>query len=178
METTHHKYMREALNLAQEAYDNHEVPVGCVFVLDDKIIGSGRNRTNETLNGTRHAEFEAIDLILSSGEYTSEVFKRCVLYVTVEPCVMCTYALRQLGIKRVVYGCANERFGGAGSVFDIHQDPKLKLHPAYTCEGGYYREEAILLLRKFYVRENENAPIPKRKHQRILKTEIAPMKNN
>jgi len=122
METSHHKYMQEALNLAQEAYDNHEIPVGCIFVLDDKIIGSGRNRTNETLNGTRHAEFEAIDLILSSGEYTSEVFQQCVLYVTVEPCVMCAYALRQLRIKHVYYGCANERFGGTGSVFDIHQE--------------------------------------------------------
>ncbi|RIA97486.1 cytidine deaminase-like protein [Glomus cerebriforme] len=176
METIHHKYMREALNLAQEAYDNYEVPVGCVFVLDDKIIGNGRNRTNETHNGTRHAELEAIDIILSSGEYTSEVFQRCVLYVTVEPCVMCAYALRQLRIKHVYYGCANERFGGTGSVFDIHRDPKLTLHPAYSCEGGYYREESILLLRKFYVRENENAPIPKRKHNRVLKTEIVPMK--
>ncbi|GBC01882.1 hypothetical protein RclHR1_04370003 [Rhizophagus clarus] len=176
METIHHKYMREALNLAQEAYDNCEIPVGCVFVLDDKIIGSGRNRTNETCNGTRHAEFEAIDQILSSGEYTSEVFQRCILYVTVEPCVMCSYALRQLRIKHVYYGCANERFGGAGSVFNIHQDPQLVLHPAYQCEGGYYRDDSIMLLRKFYIRENEKAPVPKRKHKRVLKTEIAPMK--
>ncbi|RHZ67038.1 hypothetical protein Glove_303g93 [Diversispora epigaea] len=176
--TIHHNFMQKALTLAQEAYDNHEVPVGCIFVLDDdddnerKIIGSGRNRTNETKNGIRHAELEAVDEIFTSQKYTSDVFQKCSLYVTVEPCVMCAYALRQLRIKKVYYGCANERFGGTGSVFQINQDPKLILHPPYSCEGGYYREEAIILLRKFYVRENEKAPQPKRKHQRVLKTEI------
>ncbi|CAG8541209.1 17002_t:CDS:2 [Acaulospora morrowiae] len=157
--TIHHDFMRTALTLAQEAYDNKEVPVGCVFVLEDGdervIIGSGRNRTNETENGTRHAELEAIDEILASQKYTSDVFRKCVLYVTVEPCVMCAYALRLLGIKHVYYGCANERFGGTGSVFTIHQDPNLSLHPPYPCEGGYYREESIMLLRRFYIRENE-----------------------
>ncbi|KAF0443368.1 cytidine deaminase-like protein [Gigaspora margarita] len=156
-ETIHHKFMRQALIIAQEAYDSQEVPVGCVFVLDgETIIGSGRNRTNETCNGTRHAELEAVDSILSTNKYTSYIFRRCTLYVTVEPCVMCAYALRQLEIKHVYYGCANERFGGTGSIFEIHQDPNLKLHPPYPCEGGYYREESIMLLRKFFVRENEN----------------------
>ncbi|CAG8639250.1 9725_t:CDS:2, partial [Acaulospora colombiana] len=70
----HHDFMRKALALAEEAYENKEVPVGCVFVLEDGnekiIIGSGRNRTNETENGTRHAELEAIDEILASQKYT------------------------------------------------------------------------------------------------------------
>ncbi|CAG8685978.1 555_t:CDS:2 [Gigaspora margarita] len=154
-ETIHHKFMRQALIIAQEAYDSQEVPVGCVFVLDgETIIGSGRNRTNETCNGTRHAELEAVDSILSTNKYTSDIFRRCTLYVTVEPCVMCAYALRQLEIKHVYYGCANERFGGT---------------------GGYYREESIMLLRKFFVRENENAPTPKKKINRVLKTEIKPI---
>ncbi|CAG8467051.1 9748_t:CDS:2 [Ambispora leptoticha] len=175
-ETDHYQYMRRALELAQEAYESQEVPVGCVFVHNNEIIGFGRNKTNEALNGTRHAEFEAIDVILSSGKYTSDVFKECSLYVTVEPCVMCAYALRQLGIKQVYYGCANERFGGTGSVFNIHEDTNLSLHSQYPSIGGYYREEAIMLLRKFYVRENDNAPKPKRKHQRVLKTTIKPPK--
>nr|CAG8447011.1 8686_t:CDS:2 [Entrophospora candida] len=147
-ESVHHKFMKKALVLAQEAYDQLEVPVGCVIVLNNEVIGTGRNRTNEKLN--------------------------CTLYVTVEPCVMCAYAIRILKIKHVYYGCSNERFGGTGSVFNIHNDTKLTLHPAYLCEGGYYREESIMLLRKFYVRENQNAPEPRRKHQRILKTEIKP----
>ncbi|CAG8442153.1 1316_t:CDS:10 [Diversispora eburnea] len=147
--TIHDDFMRRALTLAsisrkaQEAYDNYEVPVGCIF-------------------GIRHAELEAIDEIFASQKYTSDVFQKCSLYVTVEPCVMCAYALRQL----IYYGCTNERFGGTGSVFQINQDPKLMLHPPYPCEGGYYREDAIILLRKFYVRENGKAPQPKRKHQR------------
>ncbi|CAG8610015.1 10071_t:CDS:2, partial [Paraglomus occultum] len=91
------RYMQHALALAEEAYENQEVPVGCVFVYKEEIIGSGRNRTNETFNGTRHAELEAIDAILSNDKYTKDVFRECVLYVTVEPCIMCAYALRQLG---------------------------------------------------------------------------------
>ncbi|CAG8592882.1 1827_t:CDS:2 [Paraglomus brasilianum] len=168
------RYMQHALALAEEAYENQEVPVGCVFVCGEEIIGSGRNRTNETFNGTRHAELEAIDAILSNDKYTKDVFRECVLYVTVEPCVMCAYALRQLGIKHVYYGCANERFGGNGSVFNIHQDPQLTLHPPYLSQQGYYREEAILMLRKFYLRENTCAPRPKKKQQRVLKTIIKP----
>ncbi|CAH1758912.1 11904_t:CDS:2 [Entrophospora sp. SA101] len=171
-ESVHHKFMKKAL--AQEAYDQLEVPVGCVIVLNNEVIGTGRNRTNEKLNGTRHAELEAIDQILYTTNYTSDIFQQCTLYVTVEPCVMCAYAIRILRIKHVYYGCSNERFGGTGSVFNIHNDTKLTLHPAYLCEGGYYREESIMLLRKFYVRENKNAPEPRRKHQRILKTEIKP----
>nr|CAG8435609.1 5142_t:CDS:2 [Entrophospora candida] len=156
-ESVHHKFMRKALVLAQEAYDQLEVPVGCVIVLNNEVI-----------------ELEAIDQILYTTNYTSDIFQQCTLYVTVEPCVMCAYAIRILRIKHVYYGCSNERFGGTGSVFNIHNDTKLTLHPAYLCEGGYYREESIMLLRKFYVRENQNAPEPRRKHQRILKTEIKP----
>ncbi|CAJ0846339.1 4738_t:CDS:2 [Entrophospora sp. SA101] len=154
-ESVHHKFMKKAL--AQEAYDQLEVPVGCVIVLNNEVI-----------------ELEAIDQILYTTNYTSDIFQQCTLYVTVEPCVMCAYAIRILRIKHVYYGCSNERFGGTGSVFNIHNDTKLTLHPAYLCEGGYYREESIMLLRKFYVRENKNAPEPRRKHQRILKTEIKP----
>ncbi|KAJ1328445.1 hypothetical protein BSLG_010177 [Batrachochytrium salamandrivorans] len=109
-------YMLQALSLAQEAYDVGEVPVGCVFV-------------HESRGGTRHAEFEVIDQIMamrppeiSISDYVSDIFPQTDLYVTVEPCVMCAAALRQLGIRRVVYGCGNDKFGGCGSVFNIHQE--------------------------------------------------------
>jgi len=79
------------------------------------------NDTNRSLNGTRHAEFVGIEQILAAGHPLS-VMSETVLYVTVEPCVMCASALRQYGIKEVYFGCANERFGGTGGVLNIHSE--------------------------------------------------------
>ncbi len=87
---------------------------------------------------------------------------------------MCGSALRQAGIKRVVFGAGNERFGGNGSVLGVHDDHLLLNSPGYEAVGGYYREEAIMLLRRFYLTENTNAPNPKSKTRRVLKTEIQP----
>ncbi|KAG1174911.1 hypothetical protein G6F70_004464 [Rhizopus microsporus] len=169
------KFMKAALDVAQEAYDNLEVPVGCVFVLNNEtILARGRNRPNETCNATRHAEIEAIDLILK--EHDPTIFSNVDLYVTVEPCIMCASALRQIGIRHVYFGCGNDKFGGNGSVFNIHSDPRLETDHSkgYESKGGYFYEEAIMLLRKFYVRENQNAPVPRKKANRVLKTEIVP----
>lgn len=104
------------------------MPVGCVFVKDGQAIACARNRTNEWRNvsasclfeltpkATLHAELEAIDHLLPSNP---PPLSTITLYVTVEPCVMCASALRQVGIGRVVYGCGNDRFGGCGSVLDV-----------------------------------------------------------
>ncbi|KAJ1913021.1 tRNA(adenine34) deaminase, partial [Tieghemiomyces parasiticus] len=99
-------FMEAAFEQAEEAYAQGEVPVGCVFVHKGAVIGRGRNQPNATLNATRHAELEAVDQILAltlvdadgsaRPTYTAEVFKSCDLFVTVEPCVMCASALRQL----------------------------------------------------------------------------------
>jgi tRNA-specific adenosine deaminase 2 len=92
------------------------------------------------------------------------------LYVTVEPCIMCASALRQFRVRAVYYGCSNERFGGTGGVLSIHSEYVVVLvcawgvladirspgvDPPYPVHGGIFREEAILLLRRFYVQENE-----------------------
>lgn len=125
--------------------------MGCVFVRDGKVIAKARNRTNEFRNvnklslsspsdiiielirhlpdqATRHAELEAIDEILSNSELTPDIsqmndypLSTTTLYVTVEPCIMCASALRQLGINQVFYGCANDRFGGCGSVLGVNE---------------------------------------------------------
>ncbi|KAG2209818.1 hypothetical protein INT47_001967 [Mucor saturninus] len=169
-------FMREALVVAQDAYDHSEVPVGCVFVLNNEtIIARGRNKPNESYNATRHAEFEAIDDILK--EHERGVFENVDLYVTVEPCVMCASALRQVGIRHVYFGCGNEKFGGNGSVFHINTDSRLDTSQSkgYPSEGGFFHEEAILMLRKFYIRENKHAPVPRKKTNRVLKTDVIPM---
>jgi len=167
----HEMYMREAISMAERALASDETPVGCVFVHDGTIIGRGMNDTNKSMNGTRHAEFMAIAQIMQ--EHPTSILKSTDLYVTVEPCVMCASMLRQFGIRAVYFGCHNERFGGTGGVLNIHSDPSID--PPYPVYGGIFREEAIMLLRRFYVQENEKAPEPARKKDRVLKTDIAPL---
>lgn len=177
----HLAWMQKAMEMAKEALTASEVPVGCVFVRNGRMIASGRNRTNELRNGTRHAELEAIDEILANSaltpEHTRYPLSDTTLYVTVEPCIMCASALRQLDIKEVFYGCENERFGGCAGVLSVNS-LSHPAHPPYKATGGYCREEAITILRQFYISENTNAPTPKSKANRVLKTEIAPRETN
>ncbi|TBU27687.1 tRNA specific adenosine deaminase [Dichomitus squalens] len=172
----HLRWMQAAMDMAEEALEAKEVPVGCVFVRGDKIIARARNRTNQLRNATRHAELEAIDEILANKELTPVVtqypLSDTTLYVTVEPCIMCASALRQMGIKEVYYGCDNDRFGGCGSVLGVHSVLPHPKHEGYDAHGGYLRDEAIMILRRFYITENTNAPVPKSKANRVLKTEI------
>eukprot|EP01102_Stenamoeba_stenopodia_P015135 TRINITY_DN5126_c0_g1_i1.p1 TRINITY_DN5126_c0_g1~~TRINITY_DN5126_c0_g1_i1.p1 ORF type:complete len:238 (+),score=57.54 TRINITY_DN5126_c0_g1_i1:90-803(+) len=184
-------FMREALKEAELAYNEGEVPVGCVFVKDETIIGRGHNRTNLKKNATAHAELEAIDEALNDYGLGNDgdndqlsVFRGAELYVTVEPCVMCASALLRLGLKKVYFGCHNDRFGGCGSIYSIHNTIPSSTWSsststssdsqtvttvvgdevfAYECVTGVLKEEAIHLLRKFYARENTNAPPTKRR---------------
>lgn len=167
----HYRFMRIALDMAQIAYDSDEVPVGCVYVHQGKILATGMNDTNRSLCGHRHAEFLGIEKILES--YSPLVFEDTDLYVTVEPCVMCASALRQLKIRAVYFGCANDRFGGCGSVLNIHNDPAVER--PYRAYPGFYREEAIMFLRRFYIQENDKAPTPKTKKSRELKFDFLPL---
>ena len=154
------KWLNVAFKHAEEALARQEVPVGCVIVHRNKqVIGIGGNRVNEDKNATRHAEFIAID---QATEHFNNldgggVFADTVLYVTVEPCVMCTHALRQIEIPRVVYGCKNERFGGCGSVLDVAMDKRINF-PLLHCSGGHQAERAVKLLKDFYAQENPNVP--------------------
>ena len=111
---------------ANEALEKGEVPVGCIITYKNQVIGTGRNEVNITKNATRHAELVAIDHVKQWCEREclsfEDVLNKCCLYVTVEPCIMCAAALRFLGIPKVVFGCANERFGGCGSILNIHTD--------------------------------------------------------
>ncbi|ERM99019.1 tRNA-specific adenosine deaminase 2 isoform X2 [Amborella trichopoda] len=162
-------FMGLALEQAKFALDNLEVPVGCVIVEDGKVIGFGSNRTNETRNATRHAEMESIDKLLeqwqASGLSQSEVaekFSKCDLYVTCEPCIMCATALSILGIRAVYYGCANDKFGGCGSVLSLHQSEIKDVYRGFKCTGGIMSSESVTLFRNFYEQGNPNAPKPHR----------------
>ncbi|XP_037700181.1 tRNA-specific adenosine deaminase 2 isoform X2 [Choloepus didactylus] len=147
---------------AKEALENIEVPVGCLMVYSNEIVGKGRNEVNQTKNATRHAEMVAIDQALGwcrrRGRSPAEVFARTVLYVTVEPCIMCAAALRLMNVPLVVYGCQNERFGGCGSVLDIASADLPHTGRPFKCIPGYRAEEAVDMLKAFYRQENPNAP--------------------
>nr|XP_034894519.1 tRNA-specific adenosine deaminase TAD2 isoform X3 [Populus alba] len=159
-----------------QSQSQHSASIICVIVEDGKVIASGRNRTTETRNATRHAEMEAIDVLLEqwqkSGLSVSEVaenFSTCSLYVTCEPCIMCAAALSILGIKEVYYGCANDKFGGCGSILSLHcssselpDSGDIAQRKDFKCTGGIMALEAVSLLRRFYEQGNPNAPKPHR----------------
>ncbi|XP_058078999.1 tRNA-specific adenosine deaminase TAD2 isoform X3 [Magnolia sinica] len=127
---------------------------------------------------TRHAEMEAIDVLLEKWQKmglsqleAAEIFSRCDLYVTCEPCIMCAAALSILGIQAVYYGCANEKFGGCGSVLSLHgcspeqffsDSGKASQAKGFRCTGGIMASEAVSLFRSFYDQGNPNAPKPHR----------------
>lgn len=170
------KFMELALDQAKFALDNLEVPVGCVIVVDGEVIASGSNRTTATRNATRHAEMEAIDILLEKWQkiglnalQVAEKFSRCDLYVTCEPCIMCATALSILGIREVFYGCANDKFGGCGSILPLHESSSEKScskktlqSKGFKCTAGLMSDEAIALFRSFYEQGNPNAPKPHR----------------
>lgn len=146
--------------------------MGCIIIHDQKIIGQGRNEVNETKNATRHAEMVAVDQVMDwccrEALAFDQVMSASALYVTVEPCIMCAAALRIVKISKVVYGCANDRFGGCGSILSIHsnlhnEDTHEPGIPAKTfcCISGLYADRAVELLKEFYTGENPNAPMPK-----------------
>ncbi|BAO39700.1 tRNA-specific adenosine deaminase subunit TAD2 [Kluyveromyces marxianus] len=170
------QHMRTAIKLAKYALDHNETPVACIFVHSklNKVIAYGMNGTNESISGTSHAEFMGIKQIQDKFGLDPKVFSNIILYVTVEPCIMCASALKQLGIKKVVFGCGNDRFGGNGSILSIHNDTSTVKDNIYVSIPGILRKEAIMLLRYFYVRENERAPKPRAKKDRKLDKEVFP----
>lgn len=143
----HESYMREALSLAREAAAAGEVPVGCVIVLGDEIVGRGRNRREEKQQTHSHAEMEAIaDANRRLGSWRLE---ECSLYVTLEPCPMCAGAILNARIPRVYYGARDEVMGACGGVLNLFMEP-FPVRPALV--GGILAEECGALLRDFFGR--------------------------
>ena len=118
---TDQEYMQQALLLAREAAAEGEVPVGCVIVCEDRIVGRGRNRRERAKNALSHAELEAIDdACRNLGGWR---LWQCTLYVTLEPCPMCAGAVINARIPRVVYGSADQKAGSCGSLTNLFALP-------------------------------------------------------
>ena len=144
------KFMREAIRQAKKAEALMEVPIGCVIVCQDKIIARGYNRRNTDKNTLSHAELNAIRKASKKlGDWRLE---GCTMYVTLEPCPMCSGAIINSRIKRVVYGAADTKAGCCGSVADLFAMP-FNHHPAV--ERGLRAEEAQALLQAFFLQLRE-----------------------
>ena len=137
--------MKTALEYAQKAFDLGEVPVGAVIVRDGKVIGTGRNRREKTHNALAHAEIEAINAACAEvGDWRLD---DCELYVTLEPCPMCSGATINSRIKTVVFGAYDTKAGSLGSIANFANIPY-----AYTPEvyGGISENECRDLLTEFF----------------------------
>ncbi|MFD1769379.1 nucleoside deaminase [Sphingobacterium suaedae] len=133
-------YMREAIKLAQKAFDADEVPIGAIVVSQGKIIGKGYNLTERLHDVTAHAEMQAFTA--ASNFVGGKYLKDCTLYVTVEPCVMCAGASYWTQISRIVYGASDEKRGSSkyGKLY----------HPKTEIVSGVLAEECGDLIKSFF----------------------------
>ena len=142
---TDEQYMDEALALAREAAAEGEVPVGCVIVRGDRVVGRGRNRRERSKTALGHGEIEAIaDACRNLGGWR---LWDCTLYVTLEPCPMCAGAIINARIPRVVYGASDKKCGACGSVCNLFS-MEFNHHP--TVEKGIREEDCAQLLQEFF----------------------------
>jgi len=140
------EYMAHALELARQAADAGEVPVGCVIAdREGRIIGRGHNRRRELNDATAHAELEAIrEACAAVGDWRLE---GCSMYVSLEPCPMCAGAIINSRIPTLVYGAREELSGSCGSVINLFEE-RYGHKPAVY--GGVLRDESAELLKSFF----------------------------
>ena len=140
------KYMREAIRQAKKAYALGEVPIGCVIEYDGKIIGRGYNRRTIDKNTLAHAELMAIKKASKKmGDWRLE---DCTMYVTLEPCQMCSGAIVQSRMKKVVIGCMNPKAGCAGSILNLLQMEAF--YHQVELEIGVLGDECSQMMKQFF----------------------------
>jgi len=142
-------FMRAALKEARLAAERDEVPVGAVVVHGGRIIGRGHNQREMLKDPTAHAEMIAITQAAAARE--SWRLDETVLYVTLEPCLMCAGAIVNARIPRVVFGARDPRAGACGSLYQVGLDARL--NHRFAVEGGVLEGECALLLQAFFARK-------------------------
>lgn len=140
------KYMKEAIKQAKKAYALGEVPIGCVIVYQDKIIGRGYNRRTIDKNTIAHAEMMAIRK--ASKKMDDWRLEDCTMYVTLEPCQMCSGAIVQSRMKKVVIGCMNPKAGCAGSILNLLQMEAF--NHQVEIEIGVLGDECSQMMKQFF----------------------------
>lgn len=139
-------FMRRALELAQRAQMEGEVPVGAVVVHEGRIVGEGWNHPISSADATSHAETEAIRAACKT--LSNYRIPGSTLFVTLEPCVMCCGAILHARIGRVVFGASDAKTGACGSVINVFAEPRLNHHA--TVDAGLLADESSAMLRTFF----------------------------
>ncbi len=144
-------FMRQALAEARKSLEKDEIPIGCVIVKEGQIIGRGHNAREELNQAIMHAEVMAIqEANRVEGNWR---LLDTTLFVTIEPCVMCSGAIGFARIPQVVYGAANQKFGAAGSLYDILTDQRL--NHRVEVETGILEESCAQIMQDFFRQRRE-----------------------
>lgn len=143
MSKTDEDWMREAMNEAEQAYAEDEVPVGAVVVCNGRIIGRGHNQTERLTDVTAHAEMLAITA--AQANLGGRALPECTLYVTVEPCYMCAGAIGWARLGRLVWGADDPKRG-----FQSHYGGVSPLHPKTKVSSGILADESSSLITSFF----------------------------
>ncbi len=139
-------FMQEALKEAQKSLAKEEIPIGCVIVKEGQIIGRGHNAREELNQAIMHAEIMAINQAnQTEGNWR---LLDSALFVTIEPCVMCSGAIGLARIPQVIYGAPNQKFGAAGSLYDILTDQRL--NHRVQVESGLLEEDCAKIMQDFF----------------------------
>lgn len=142
----HERWMRHALDQAQQAFEEGEVPVGALVLHGERVVAEAHNQREALKDPTAHAEMIAITQA-AEGLGTWRL-SECILYVTLEPCPMCAGAIVQARIPRVIYGTTDPKAGACHTLYQITSDPRLN-HRA-TVLGGVLKEECRAVLQEFF----------------------------
>lgn len=166
--TEDEKYMKQAIKLAKKAWKIEEVPIGCVIVHEGKVIGRGYNRRTTDKNPLAHAELIAIKKASKKiGDWRLE---DCTLYVTLEPCQMCSGAIVQARVKKVVVGCMNPKAGCAGSILNLLQVDRF--NHQVELETGILEEECSEMMKSFFKELREK----RKKKVAVTECDMPPVK--
>lgn len=138
-------YMAKAIEEAKKAYLIDEVPIGCVIVYQDKIIARAHNEREKKQSSLAHAEILAIEK--ACKKINSWRLEDCVMYITLEPCCMCSGAIIQSRIKKVIYGAYDYRFGAHKSITNLFD---VKFNHEVDIKGGLMEEECSKLITDFF----------------------------
>lgn len=139
-------FMKQALKCAKKALLLDEVPIGALIVKDGKIIAKGYNKSIKSTDTTAHAEIVAIRK--ACKKLDNYRLNDCTVYITIEPCAMCTGALIWARVKRIVFGAYDIKAGACGSIFDIPSEKKL--NHKIEVSGGLLQEECATIIREFF----------------------------
>ena len=138
--------MRKALHLAEVALSKNEVPVGAIIVKDEKIIGRGYNQKEQLNDPTAHAEI--ISITSAASTINDWRLDGCTLYVTKEPCAMCSGAIINSRVSTLIFGAFDEKKGCCGSLYQLCGDKRLE--SLTTVRGGIEEEQCSMLLKEFF----------------------------